>query len=103
MWPAVAYVMCFQHLCKECGKWYTIKDGERHQLCDECNNKRKHPPSNPPPSISPVAASSASSVHTSTTLSHTHTHTHLSMEQRYNIIFLHRQGYTNDSISQHIP
>jgi transposase len=47
-----------QRQCQECGKLYTVKAGEKHHLCRDCNNERRHPSSAtaapaPPPATSP--------------------------------------------------
>jgi transposase len=50
-----------QHNCKECGHPFTLKEGEKHQLCPKCNHERRYPssaaaaapaPASPPPSLS---------------------------------------------------
>src|SRR5438552_2865001 len=34
-----------QHPCKQCGKLTTVREGEKHHLCPECNHARRYPSS----------------------------------------------------------
>jgi transposase len=47
-----------QHTCKQCGHTFTLKAGEKHQLCPPCNHERRYPCSAAAAAPAPAAPSS---------------------------------------------
>jgi len=99
LWPAVAYADCLQKRCKQCGKWATVKGGDRHYMCAPCNNERRHPnaaaaatpapaaPSQPPPLFERAPSAL----------------TPLSLVQRAAIVTLWKEGRERAVIAHEIP
>ncbi|MGH7240239.1 MAG: helix-turn-helix domain-containing protein [Candidatus Saccharimonadales bacterium] len=99
VWVRVAFVVSLQKLCKKCNKWFKRQRGERHSLCQSCNNARRYALS-PIDNTAPVAGPSLSSA--------LHDHdpfvlTPLTEEQRWTIVALHRDGQTRQTIAGKIP
>jgi transposase len=98
-WATVAIHVCLQRPCRECGKLYTVRAGEKHHLCRACNNERRHP------SFASAAAASPSTPSPPPPLfdRDEHSHGHLSQEQRFAIRILHKEGRDEAYIAARIP
>jgi transposase len=97
--PGCACPLPVQEPCKECGKPTTVKPADRHHLCPTCKHERYYPaaaaaaapppaaPSPPPPLFERDASS----------------HSHLSVEQRWAIVILHKEGHDASTVARKIP
>jgi transposase len=88
-----------QERCRQCAKWTTLHEGEKHHLCRACNTARKHGPtasqSSAPSSSSspprPLFEHKSSALH------------HLSEIEREAIVTMDKLRYTRNEIADTIP
>jgi transposase len=76
-----------------------MKEGERHHLCTACYKEYRHPSSSSTTSTSSIPSSTITTP-VSLFSPPSPSHSHLSIEQRWTIILLHKQGVTIENILQ---
>ncbi len=86
--------VCFQRPCKQCGRLYEVKAGERHQRCRTCEHERKYGPS--PAAVVPPRHPSPLPIFSSPPLT---AHSHLSLMQRSACVVMDAEGQLRKDIA----